>query len=128
MISDFEVLERVLGEVQAVTRMAVLHREPDVASHAVSSDVDACIAGDPLLVLASIVPRLEAAGVRTILTFYYDRGSYSFFFSNAEATGGAQVGPLHAPHGAARYGVATTPLLEHSRDGVRWPCLDPLDE
>src|SRR5690349_7329309 len=111
MISDFELLDRVLAALCDATSTAVLHREADVAAHAVVSDVDVAVAADPLDVVSTIAPRLEREGVLPILVFHYDRGSYSFFFSNRAATGGAQVDVLRDAKGVGRYGVRTPALL-----------------
>jgi len=128
VITDFELVDAVLSAVERVAQMAVLHRERDVAEHAVESDVDVCIDEDALAVVSAAGPCLEAAGVMPILVFHYDRGSYSFFFSNEAGSGGAQIDFLHDPRGAGRYGVRTDELLRNSSSGVRWPRIDRLDE
>ena len=121
-------MDQVLTQIQNAGRIAVLHREEEVASHAVDSDVDLCVTVEPLSIISAVAPRLRSEGILPILIFHYDRGSYSFFFSNAEGTGGAQVDLLHDPRGLARYGVRTDVLLAKSCAGARWPRVDRLDE
>ena len=128
MITDFSLLDHVLTEIERATPMAVLHREPEVANHSVESDVDICVGADPLAVLATVARPLAKKQVLPILVFNYDRGSYSFFFSDARGEGGAQVDLLHDARGVSRYGVRTPVLLAKSQSGIRWPCTDPLDE
>lgn len=128
VITDFELLERVLDEIDSATEMVVLHRERDVAVHEVSSDVDIAIASRPLAVLSVVAPRLEDRGVLPILVFHYDRGAYSFFFSNRDGSGGAQVDVVHDPAGVGRYGFKTDALLANRHDGARWPTTSHLDE
>lgn len=128
MITDFDVLDRVLAEVERVSRMAVLHREAAVVEHLVHSDVDICVGSDPLDVAAAVMPSLRANGVVAILVFNYDRGSYSLFFSDLQGSGGAQVDLIHDPRGVSRYGVRTDALLAAAVPGIRWPRLDSLDE
>ena len=128
MITDHQLLDVVLGSLADYTDMAVLHRERDVANHLVSSDVDLCVSDAPLSIISAAAPTLESHGVLPIMVFHYDRGSYSFFFSNRLGTGAAQVDVLHDPRGAARYGIRTDALLARRVSGIRWPTIEPLDE
>jgi hypothetical protein len=128
VITDFQLLEDVLDEVADATRMAVLHREPEVAAGAVTSDVDLCVADDPLFVVGRIVPKLEDQGILVIMVFHHDRGSYSVFFANPKGSGGAQIDLLHDPKGVGRYGVRTSVVIASRRSGARWPRTADLDE
>lgn len=128
MISDFSLLDQVLSAIEHTTQMAVLHRERDVAQHSVTSDVDLCVADDPLRVLASIEPGLVEEGVFPVLVFHYDRRSYTFFFLRQNARDGAQVDLLNDTAGRGRYGIRTDVLLGSSVSGTRWPRISGLDE
>jgi len=127
-ITNYELLNAVLHEVDSVTEMAVLHREGEIAYREVNSDVDLCVADSPNRVMSAIVPRLADSEIFLILVSYYDRCSYSFFFSDLQAQSGAQVDLLHDSKGVGRIGVRTNVLLDGKHNGVRWPRINHLDE
>ena len=127
-ITDHVLMDGVLEAIDSVAPMALLHREESVARHEVGSDVDLCLGGDQLAVMAAVAPELARAGIFLLLAWNYDRGSYSFFFSDAEGSAGAQIDVLSDSVGAGRYGVRTSEMLSTRCTGLRWPRVSSLDE
>jgi hypothetical protein len=127
-ITDQALMDDVLCAVESVTSMAILHREAAVASHVVESDVDLCISGHPVQVMAGVARDLAAARGYLVLAWNYDRGSYSFFFSRPDATSGAQIDVVSDDRGRGRYGVRSGAMLASTVPGARWPRVSPMDE
>ena len=127
-ITDYQLLDAVLRELQDASEIAVLHREDYIAAHMVDSDADLCVSYHPLEIMSVIAPRLAGSGIFLIQVWNYYRCSYTFFFSDSGGQFGAQIDVLHDPKGIGRYGVRTNVLLAKRSTGVRWPRIDELDE
>jgi hypothetical protein len=128
MITNYEIVDRVLEALDKATEMAVLHCEAAVASHSLTSDVDLCVADDPVTLMSRVAYDMRSHGMYLVMIFPYDRCSAAFFFCDADGKTGAQIDLVCDPRGVNKYGVRTEALLARRCSGVRWPRIDPLDE
>jgi hypothetical protein len=118
------VANKVLSALtEAEIDFAVLHREEELAVGDVGSDVDLVI-GLPMAVAlrGPFTDRLRQGGIRPVIYWPYDvAGTATVFFTNEDATKGAQIDTLHDPDARGKFGIRSDALLSKSEQGLVWP-------
>lgn len=110
-------------------KFAILHREADVASGIVESDVDVVVDRAASAVVAACLPAFNRAGLHVVVLWPYDVGeTITLFLATTDASEGVQLDLLHDPRGIGRYGIRSTALIDNAVPGVRWPRPDPHDQ
>ncbi len=108
---------------------ALLHREADLLSGDVASDVDMAVGEPPRRLLTRSVGRLHEAGLHPVVVWEYDvGGTATVFLSTGDAHDGVQLDLLFDPEGHGKYGVRTEAVIGAAQQGERWPCADPHGE
>jgi hypothetical protein len=100
-------------------RMAVLHREEELAAGSVTSDVDLVVDRPLGAVVEKAGPAWRHLGLRPLIVWPYDvGGTGTIFLSTADASDGIQIDLLHDPAGRGQYGARSSVLLDRTEDGV----------
>jgi hypothetical protein len=109
--------------------LALLHREADLLSGDVASDVDMAVGEPPRQLLTRSLGRLHQAGLYPVVVWEYDvGGTATVFLSTGDASDGVQLDLLFDPEGHGKYGVRTKAMIDAARPGERWPRAEPLGE
>ena len=109
--------------------LALLHREADLLSGDVGSDVDMAVGEPPRQLLTRSLSRLHAAGLHPVVVWEYDvAGTATVFLSTGSASDGVQLDLLFDPEGHGKYGVRTKAMIDAAKPGDRWPRADRLGE
>jgi hypothetical protein len=106
----------------------VLHREHEIATESVTSDIDIATSVEPDVVMSEMRTGLAGVDLRPVMRWPYDRNSVTYFLANSDASVGAQLDLVHDPTGRGRYGFRTPALIDRAVDGTRWSRLHPDDE
>lgn len=114
--------------VAAGVPFAVLHREGDIASGDVGSDIDVILDGFASRALRVAGDALWARGIRLLVVCPYDRGAVATFWADPFCTAGMQLDFLTHPAGGDRCGLRSSVVVAAAVQGRRWPRLSPLDE
>ena len=129
-ITDPSLPIRFLDILQATgLRFVVLHREAELGSNSLESDLDLAVDHPADDVIRRMVGDLKSADLHPVIRWPYDiGGAVTFFLSTEAGDHGIQVDLLHDPRGKGRYGLRTGELQKRAVSGKRYPVPDPLDE
>lgn len=105
----------------------VLHREAELLSGDVTSDVDTLVSRDPRLVAAELSHALASRDVLLIQSWEYDQCERSNVFVSLDPPESVQLDLVLDPKGRGVCGYRSPVLLSHAEAGARWPTLAAPD-
>lgn len=123
---------RLIGEIlRTLAKLpfdwCVLHREDELLTGRVDSDVDLIVDRPPEHVVRELADRLAEQDILLIQTWEYDRCERSNFFVDVDTNESVQLDLLFDPRGKGVIGFKSDEFLRHSTPGVNWPTLSELD-
>lgn len=123
---------RLIAEVlETLSRLddhwCVLHREDELLSGNVTSDVDLLVSRSPRVVAHQLGKALADRGIWLVQTWEYDRCERSNTFVSLDPPEAVQIDLVFDPHGKGVCGYRSPLFLAAAVPGHRWATLAPLD-